>query len=473
MNPPHILLFLTDDHGHWTLPCYGNRIVRAPTLSSLAQRGMVFDRAFTPCPVCSPARASLLTGRMPSAHGIHDWIPEARDDGTFPHLDGMPGNLAQCLREAGYETAYVGKYHCNHARSNPLKFDYWFTDKPPFSYDCSKPRIWYDNGTERLLEGPQGAVVTQAALEYLQSRDRNRPFFLIIGHTNTHTPHTGEDAARVRFYSEKDDLGVQREHFSEAHGQARFLPREGAADRHEQLAQYFAAVETIDMEVGRILDELRSQSALPETCVLYTSDHGHMNGQHGLHTKGNATVPVNFLEESIRVPLIIAGPGITPGARSGAFVDHCDVYATLLDLACSKAGRTTTDGAALPGESCLPLLRGATLAPKAYQVCEYGNARMIRTHRHKLIRRYPGPNGSFPDELYDLPADPGETRNCLSDPHWQGTVKELSRWLNGFFEKYAVASQSGLRLELLARLHSTSCWNIDPLRMAGIPPIYQ
>ncbi|MGC9450383.1 MAG: sulfatase-like hydrolase/transferase, partial [Oceanipulchritudo sp.] len=245
VNPPNLILFLTDDHGHWTLPCYGNRIVRSPALSALAKRGMVYDRAFTPSPVCSPARASLLTGRIPSAHGIHDWIPEARDDGSFPHIDSMPGNLAERLHQAGYETAYVGKYHCNHAHANPLGFDYWFTQKPPVQYDCSRQQVWFDNGQERLQEGPQGTVVTEAALRFLKSRNTEKPFCLIIGHTNTHTPHTGEDAARVRYYQEKKDLGVDLEAFSEAHGRARFLPREEALDRHQQLAQYFAAVESI------------------------------------------------------------------------------------------------------------------------------------------------------------------------------------------------------------------------------------
>lgn len=470
MDTPNLILFLTDDHGHWTLPCYGNRIVRAPALSTLAQCGMVFDNAFTPSPVCSPARASLLTGRMPSAHGIHDWIPEARDDGSFPHIDGMPGNLAEHLREAGYETAYVGKYHCNHARDNPLGFDYWFTQKPPYNYDSAGPQSWYDNGEARFSEGPQAPVITKAALRFLKTRDRSRPFCLIIGHINTHAPHTGEEAVYVDRTRGLKDHRLVIEPFRAAHGRARFLPKPDLHDFHEQTAQYLAAVEAIDHEVGRVIDELKEQSLMERTCLVYTSDHGHMNGQHGLHTKGNATVPVNFLEESIRVPLIMAGPGVRAGSRAGSFADHGDLYATLLDLAGLKPGGKAPDGTPLPGTSLLPVLSGEAHEPKLYQIWEYGNARMIRTDRFKLIRRYPGPNGCFPDAFYDLRTDPRETRNQIGSPELEETINRLSGQLEAFFRTHALPGRSGLKIDQLARFHKTSCWNIDP---RNFPVIFQ
>ena len=470
MTQPNLVLFLTDDHGHWTLPCYGNKGVRAPVLSELAGEGTVFANAFTPSPVCSPARASLLTGRIPSAHGIHDWIPEAKDDGTFPHIDAMPGNLVEQLRAAGYVTAYAGKYHCNHAKANPLGFDCWFTQKPPYNYNSSGPQSWYDNGRERLTEGPQAPVITEAALRFLRGRDRSKPFCLLVGHINTHAPHTGEEAAFVDHYRRLKSHDMEVEPFHDAHGSVRFLPKPDPAHYHEQTAQYFAAVEAIDHEVGRVVDELKKQSLMENTCLFYTSDHGHMNGHHGLHTKGNATVPVNFLEESIRVPLLVSGPGIPGGRRIEAFTDHCDLHATLLDLAGAGADARAPDGTPLPGISRAACLRGGNPANKPYQFCEYGNARMIRDRRYKLIRRFPGPNGHFPDEFYDLETDPRETCNLFHDPEAREGIDRLSGPLEDFFSVYSLPERSGLRMENLAQFHKTSCWNIDPV---AFPVIYQ
>jgi len=468
-SAPNFVVFLTDDHGHWTLPTYGNSEVTSPAFNHLAEAGCVFDQAYCPSPVCSPARASFWTGRMPSAHGIHDWIPEAHDPGTFPHIDHMPGNLVQQLNQSGYQTAACGKYHCNHADRNPLGCDFWVVQETPIKYVNRSRQVWNENGTLREVDGFQAEVVTDAALQFLEQRDPARPFFLFIGHVNTHTPHTGEPEPLVTRYRDATFEDARREDFSPDHGRVRFALKPEVEWR-EQTAQYYAAVTAIDEQVGRILEHLKQENLLESTHVLYTSDHGHMNGRHGLHTKGNATVPVNFLEESIRVPLIWSGPGVQAGSRSQAMADHCDTHATILDLAGVRPLKQASDGAWFPGRSYRDVLENGRESIKEIQICEYGNARMIRKGNLKLILRYEGPNGKFENELYDLAADPDERTNCIQDPAYSDDIRALTETCEAHFLHYALPDRHGLDVDRLAAMHTTSPWNIDP---EAFPVIYQ
>ena len=463
----NFVVFLTDDHGHWTLPCYGNREVDAPHLTELASGGMVFDAATCPSPVCSPARASFWTGRFPSAHGVHDWIPEEQDPGTFPHIDRMPGNLIERLKAVGYQTGGVGKYHCNHAEANPLGADYWFVQQTPIRYLNHCHQVWNDNGTQVEHEGYQASVMADAAIRFLQERETDRPFFLFIGLVNTHAPHTDEPEELVEKYRKASFCDIPRETYSETHGRLRFGMKEG--DQWiDSNAHYYASVETIDEQVGRVMSALSELNLRDSTHVIYTSDHGHMNGHHGLHTKGNATVPVNFLEESIRVPLIWNGPGVDAG-RNVTRVNHCDTYATLLDLAGSPLTRETSDGAVLPGVSYREAFSGETL-PQRTRFCEYGNSRMIHAAGIKFIVRTPGPQGVFPDEAYDLDNDPRERTNIIDVPEYAERISVLRSRLEEWFATHELNGKEGTDVLQLAKMHDTSPWNMDPLTF---PVLYQ
>ena len=241
------------------------------------------------------------------------------------------------------------------------------------------------------------------------------------------------------------------------------------AERREANAQYYAAVSVIDELAGRVLDELADQQAEQDTLVVYTSDHGHMNGHHGLHSKGNGTTPQNFLEESIRVPCLLAWPGhIRAAAVHPQPVDHCDLFMSLADAAgcdCDELARTRGRS----GKTCLPLLSESSGAAAAAarewrdaQVCEYGNARMIRTDRYKLIQRYPGPNGHFPDELYDLAEDPDEEHNRHGDPACAATVADLAARLDEHFARHEDSARSGLRVADLPIHNPHEPWRVNP-----------
>jgi choline-sulfatase len=449
---PNILVFMSDDHGQWALPCYGNREIVAPTLNWLASTGARFDNAYTPCPVCSPARASFFTGTIPSAHGVHDYIHELGVGQNHPGIEGQT-TLAMRLHEAGYQTGLCGKWHLNHFRRKPAGFDTWFTMAKGTNARFGR-QDFYEDDLLVSHYGHQATAITDRSLQFLRERDRQRPFFLFVGYTNTHTPHTGEPDRLVALYDRARFDDVPREPFDECHGFARIPWSE-----KQSLAQYYAAVTMIDEQAGRIVDELQSQQDLDNTLIVYTSDHGHMNGHHGLHSKGNATIPQNFLDESIRVPLLVRWPGqIAAGTVQTQFVDHCDLHATLCDVAGAKTG----DG---PGQSLWPVWRHETVSWRDWQICEYGNARMIRTEAGKLIRRYPGPNGSFGDEYYDLRRDPRERCNVIG----QTEVATLAGKRDESFARYERADRSGRNIATQPVCNSSQPWVLTPEEVAMRP----
>jgi choline-sulfatase len=456
---PNILLFLTDDHGAWAAGCAGNRELRTPTLDHLAATGTRMANAFTPCPVCSPARASLLSGRLPSQHGVHDWLNWSEEGQVHPGIDGQ-WNLGQLLQRAGYHTGLVGKWHCGRDHLPRPGFDRWFSywrNQAPHA----GIQHFSDQGREITETGHQGLLLADRAVEFLRRRPRDRPFFLLVGLVCTHTPHAGQPERLAGAYRRASFADIPDEDPSPCHGWPRMAWARARSSHREQLAQYYAAVSFIDELVGRVIDELDGTGVLADTLAVYTADHGHMNGHHGLLSKGNATVPQNFLEESIRVPSLLSWPhGLPAGQVLTPPVDHCDLFATLLDAAGATPEPDVAAEIHSPGRSFLPLLRGEAIPWRDVQFCEYGNARMARTQDLKLIRRYPGPNGHFGDELYDLRADPGETQNRIADGG--AAAAELGRRLDEHFGAYERPEHSGRHIDRCHRCNPWEPWLLQP-----------
>ena len=447
-NRPNILVVLTDDHGRWATGCYGNPVVQTPTMDWLARTGARLDRAFTPSPVCSPARASFFTGQMPSTHGIHDWLQEWAPVGKqHPGLRGQT-TLATRLHEAGYRTGLLGKWHCGHSRDPQPGFDRWFSYADS-QFPHRGPIAFSDDGRRVEHDGYQSEHITREAVRFLSEHlGGDRPTFTVVGYVNTHSPYRDHPERLANRYRGHDFAEVPPEPVDLPQGKA-VIPWVGTAEeRREKLAQYYAAVTCIDEHVARLVDAVDAAGQLDNTLIVYTADHGNMNGQHGLDSKGNATIPQNFLEESIRIPCLLRWPGaVAAGTASDAFVDLCDLHATLLDAA-------GADPAPGPGQSLLPLLGAAdtqdpgdaaATARDAY-FGEYGNARCIRTDRYKLIERYPGPNGHWEDELYDLHDDPRETRSLAASAAHADLKRDLSQRLTAFFDEYADDERTGLHV---------------------------
>jgi len=248
-------------------------------------------------------------------------------------------------------------------------------------------------------------------------------------------------------------------------GKAIHLPPGDSAARHEQLAQYYAAVMYVDEQLGILIDELESSGDLANTLIVYTADHGHMNGHHGLYTKGNATAPQNFLEESIRIPCILRWPGRINAGRKHSFpVDHCDLFQTILDAAGARETKEAHGKRNSPGRSYLPLIgENATLDKQIWrdaQFCEYGNARMVRTDRRKLIVRYPPHAPRFGDELYDLADDPRETRNVIGEANNREIAKQLHTRLDAHFANHEEPEHSGRDILKRPRYNPNEPWRV-------------
>ena len=440
MTQPNILVFLTDDHGQWASSAYGNSEIISPNMDFLARQGTRFTRACTPTPVCSPARASFYSGRFPSQHGIHDWVLETEAGKDHPGLEDQT-LIGELLQNAGYETAQIGKWHCCRSAEPKKGFDRWFSYGHR-QYPHKGKTSFSDQGNIYETDCFQTNVFTDKAIDYLQNRNTNKPFFMYVGYVDTHTPYSDHPERLVDYYRKHASFSdIPDETYSDAHGYCHSQWNKDTA--RENLSQYYAAVTMIDEQIGRIMDELDAQGELDNTLIIYTGDHGHMNGHHGTHCKGNMTVPQNFIDESIYIPQLVRLPGTVKEQVRDEFIDHTDTWATLLDLAGATVPEETLQEINSPGRSYLPILNGETPDWKDAYIGEYGNAWCIRTDDYKFIKRFPGQYNHFSDELYDLQADPRERVNCLAsaDPV---LIQDFEQRLETFFETYSIAGRQGV-----------------------------
>ncbi len=464
MSRPNLLVFLTDDHGQWASSAYGHRELHTPVMQWMADTGACFQRASCPNAVCSPARASFWTGKIPSAHGVHDWLGEPNEQHPHPGIRNLE-TLGTLLSEEGYRCGMVGKWHAGPYAESMPGFHTWFTSLMGTNASM-KTQKYVDNGERKEFFGHQEQILSDRAVQFLrEERPEEEPFFLFVGYTNTHTPHQMEGAPLTHHYRKCSFEDIPRESDQGEHGHTRIEPFDlEDPDRRESLAGYYAAVECIDQQLLRIVSELENQGILDDTLILYTSDHGHMNGHHGLHTKANATLPNNFLQESIRVPLLLRGPGIPAQPESvSAPVDHCDSFATLLDAA-GLDSDTICQRLQSPGRSYLPLLQGTQNSWRREQFVEGGPNRMVEQDGWKFIQRWPHPSGlKVQDELYDLNKDPRETRNVAGDPAHAERIEAFKERIHSFYASYEDPEKSGIHPEALALYHNDHTpWNSLP-----------
>jgi choline-sulfatase len=462
-NRPNILVFLTDDQGQWAQHVYGNSEVLTPNMDRLAETGTRMTQAFTPCPVCSPARASFFTGCMPSQHGIHDWLEEKKCAVEHPWLEGQT-LISELLKDAGYHTGLVGKWHCGRTREPHQGFDRWFSYWVA-QYPHYGVQQFSDQGNLVLDQGQQSPLLTRQAIDFLRDHKKNegaqgKPFFLFVGYVDTHSPHDAAPSDLVAKYNSATFRDILSEEFPACHGEPLIPVNSNPQIERMKHMEYYGAVSSIDREVGKILSELEATEQLENTLVVYTSDHGLNTGQHGMWEKGNATLPQNFFDESIRISCTLSWPagGVRQNAVCSDFVNHCDLWATLLHVAGASPDEHTAAQINSPGRSYLAQLRGQNIDDwRKTIISEYGNARMARTERYKLVRRYAYKGVHFRDELYDLKEDPRETVNRFQDPALKNVIDELTAELDQFFEKYTAPGYSGLDLA-----HQWECTPASP-----------
>ena len=417
---PNIVVFLTDDQAAWAARCYGNRYIHTPNIDRLAREGVLFTRAFTPTPVCSPSRATFFTGRYGSELGIHDWLnPRSEPDKGLP-----PGVVTwpQLLRDSGYRTALFGKWHLGlQPEHHPTRrgFDRFVG----FLAGGNRPMnpVLEVDGREQRLQGPLPDILADYAIRFIEE-NADRPFLACICFRAPHAPY----------------LPVPEEDRQPYVGVTPDVPDYPGLDlaRVRRLTlDYYASITSVDRNVGRVLETLERLGLDRKTLVVFTSDHGYNIGHHGLMYKGNAywIVPgrqrqrrPNMFDTSIQVPFIVRWKGTVPtGRKVDGIVSFVDMFRTMADV----AGVTVPDRLLVHGRSFWPLVTGEA---RDWQNDLYGEydmhhgaiarMRMIRTERWKLVVHH---EDRTCDELYDLQADPTETRNLASDPQHRAAYQEL------------------------------------------------
>lgn len=454
----NVVLLMSDQHRPRALGVDGNPVARTPNLDALARTGVRFDSAYCTNPVCTPSRASLLTGLYTHNHGaLNNFTPW-----PFEHR-----TMAHAFSRAGYMTSLIGKMHFvdaqTHGFDHRLDFNDWFQYLGPktklYAEELSRrnsgsgqPQIddlWRDFGdpwaSDREKDDREGPVhvgrvskiaerdhfesfVARESVRFLREHGRKRPFFLVSSFLKPHDPFMPAERFARMFRAEDmrlpDSWGKADMASLPAEIQAS-IRRNGPTPElavpmkaKERIALYYASLAQMDDCAGQVLAALRELNLEKDTVVIYTSDHGEMLGEHGLWQK------FVFFEPSVGVPLIARVPGLTPAnATCATPVSLVQLFATLTD-AC---GVPTPSG--LDGGSFLPSLRepGRTLDTSVFAEYNVGNPRakyMIRRGDFKFnhyVKDTP--------ELYNLRQDPGEIRNLAALPAFQDKVKEMREQL--------------------------------------------
>jgi len=424
---PNILVILTDDQRWDAMSCAGNRMIQTPHIDRLAMEGVRFANVFVTTSLCSPSRASLLSGRYARQHGVRNNFTE------YPNqLPGFPTRLHQ----AGYETAYVGKWHMGEDNDERRPgFDHWFSHRGQGSYFDNE---FNDDGRRRKVPGYYTTVVTDHAIEWLR-RSRSQPFLLILGHK---APHGGPIQPEPRFEHALDQVPVPRppnaddyaaadkpswlkESFPTWHGLGG--PLYGQGDYARFVRAYLATLLSVDESVGRMYQTLREMGQLDNTVVVFTSDNGFVLGEHGRVDKRT------MYEESLRIPLLVRYP---PVAKPGTVVSNLVLSLDLAPSVVELAGAAPLQK--ISGRSWKPLLEGRSVRWRESFLYEYNfekqfpytpNVRGIRTAEWKLIR-YPHGDGGpdrFTAELYHLSTDPLEQHNLINDPAHRAIRRRMER----------------------------------------------
>ncbi len=432
---PNVIFILTDDQGPWAAGCYGNHEIRTPNIDRLADTGVRFSKFFVACPVCSPSRATYLTGRINSQHGIHDWIPR---DENFRDWIGSEVAYTDVMARHGYTCGLSGKWHMGDSLHPQHSFGFWYAHQFGGGPYHNAPMV--RDGKPIDEPGYVTDVITDEALGYMDRRhDDADPFYLSVHYTAPHSPWTGHPQEIVDSY---DDCPFETCPQEEQHPWAISLTDDCLGNR-EMLKGYFAAVTAMDNNVGRIIDRVEQLGLRDDTLIVFCSDNGFSCGHHGFWGKGNGTVPRNMYENSITVPFVASQPGRIPqGHVSGAMMSAYDFMPTLLDYL-GMGDEVPYDEQNLPGTSFVPNWLGDdSTGPEIVVVYdEYGPVRMIRTQQHKYVERYPdGPN-----ELFDLATDPDERENRIDDPAMTGTISELKTAMEDWFAKYVTEEHDGLK----------------------------
>lgn len=406
MPHPNIVFVFGDQHRYQTTGFGGSRQVRTPHMDRLAEGGVVFERAISNIPVCTPWRASLLTGQYPLTTGL--FLNDVQ-------LSCRAPSLGTVLRDAGYETGYIGKWHLDgparlgFTPRGPRRqgFDFWAVCNCTHKYMNS---LYYrDTPNPLYWEGYDAESQTSLALEYIRSRNRETPFALVLSYGPPHNPYRQAPDRYLDMYP-PETIEVR--------------PNCPNPNR-EDLSGYYAHVTALDDQLGRIADVLESEGLMDNTIFVYASDHGDMLGSQGVQRKQHPW------DEAIRIPFVMRCPGQAgPGHRVAMPFNVVDIMPTLLGL----AGVPVPD--TVEGRDLSPAVRGEPMRPNDAALImsiasfsgEYSGPscwRGVRTERYTYARTLDGPW-----LLYDNREDPYQQHNLIDTPDHADLQQEMDALLN-------------------------------------------
>lgn len=434
MKRTNVLFILTDDQGVWACGCYGNKEIRTPNIDRIATSGMRCDNFFVATPVCSPSRATFLTGRIPSQHGVHDWISGGNIGPDSINYLESEVCYTDLLAQNGWTCGISGKWHLGASQMPQHGFTDWFVHQTGGGDYNNAPVV--RQGRRETFDGYITDGITEEALTLLDRYAKeNQPFYLSVHYTAPHSPWTGHPQDIVDSY---DNCAFESCPQEKKHPWAVWLTDQNLGNR-ESLKGYFAAVTAMDAGVGRILDRLERLGLRENTLVVFVSDNGFSCGHHGFWGKGNGTNPRNMYENSIKVPAVFSQPGtIAAGSSTAELLCAYDFLPTLLELLHLPVPGDRN----LPGQSFAPILQGKPFQPRDHVVIydEYGPVRMIRTKEWKYVYRH----AYGPHELYNLMEDPDERENLVECPEHRKRTSELKEQMDTWFAAYVDVTKDGL-----------------------------
>ena len=445
---PNIIYIMADDHAAHAISAYGSRINRTPNLDRIASAGVRMTNTFCTNSICTPSRAAILTGQYSHKNGVYTLNDQ---------IDPQHENVAKELQKAGYQTAMIGKWHLV---TNPAGFDYWnILPGQGVYYD---PTFITPEGRKQY-KGYCTDIIADFAIDWMKKRDTQKPFFLMCHHKAPHRPWDPAPKYKDLFANETipepDNLYEHYEGRAASVAAVKMKVGEDMNDRDVKqplpkdlkgdalrkwayqpyIKDYLRCIQSVDDNVGRVLDFLDAEGLSKNTIVIYTSDQGFFLGDHGWFDKRL------MYEESLRMPFLMRYPAaIKPGSINGDILLNIDFAPTFLDYAGAKAP------AEMQGRSFRANAEGRT--PKDWRKAMYYRYWMhnsndhhvpshygVRTARWKLIYYYGKPLGmkgaqppdTTPDwELFDLEHDPREMKNLYHDPKHAKIVAELKKELD-------------------------------------------
>ena len=447
MMQPNLVVILIDDLRFDETGASGHPYLRTPNIDRLANEGARFVNAFHPTPLCSPNRASIVTGQYASRHGIIDNVGRDAMSHRLPNYHLELGKL-------GYETAHIGKWHMGNDASPRPGYDHWVSFRGQGT--ITDPVLW-ENGEERAVEGYVTDILSEKAIQYVK-RKRRKPFALFFAHKALHPdvqqkqdgtidvgtmrgyvlPERHRDLYRGKLYPMRpsvrplEDVVKQKPAWKEV-----FELRKDPSSRafldaihvgtQEEIRERAAMMASVDEGVGALLDALEETRQLERTCIVLLGDNGFFFGEHGLGAERRFAY-----EEGIRTAFFVRFPQRIPaGSRFAQMVLAIDIAPTMIELA---GGRP---GAHIQGRSLVPVMKGSAGKWRRSFLVEYFNEsawpwivgmsyKAVRTGRHKLIHWV---HKEGVDELYDLERDPYELTNVIGKPRYARVRKDLVREL--------------------------------------------